>query len=184
MGGSSDIASNSRRLRALIDSKPNREAEAFVLAQLGARKSGPESLAARVFSSWGRAVDRDHIKTWFTERMLERKISFRPDLIEVFSCFREADDLAYLAMAFKSNRSARSTLGSALRDIPGGGAVARQLIEQGDLQLAVDVINHVLWRRSRDTPTLKKLKGHASKPVADAARRNLLLFDRYPSLYD
>ncbi len=154
------------------------------MEKLKTRNSGHESLAARVLSSWGRPQDKSHIKSWFTKRMLDRKIKFRTDLIEVFSCFRDDDDIAYIIDVFRKNPSARSTLGFILRDLPQSRELSRSLIEYGDPQLSADTIDDLMWSRKIYGRSLRVLAKNSNESISAAAQKRLALFERFPRDYD
>ncbi|MFK8004502.1 MAG: hypothetical protein AB8H86_33350 [Polyangiales bacterium] len=164
--------------------KDDEGVRAFVLAALDSRLSGHESLAARVLASWGRPEDKEHIKRWFTARMLHREdVGFRPDLLEVFAGFTGEAGVAFLMHMFRENSSLRTTVGHLLRDVPDAFAVARKLIEDGDPQQAADAISNLMWSRKRYGRALRVLEKDPHERVSAAASARLKLFHRFPNEY-
>ncbi len=174
----------SKRLRLLIGTQPSPEQYAFALEQLGSRRSGSESLAARALASWGRTEDRRAIKAWFEERWPAHGSCFRPDLIEIFRRFTDPTDVAWLVDRFVGGTTGlRTSLSFVLREQPDAHRIAADLVARADPQLTIDTIHGLMWSRGRYGRILQHLASSDQLGIRQEAERRLALFNRFPDRY-
>jgi hypothetical protein len=173
------------RLRSLLGTQLSPDQHAFVLEQLASRRSGFESLAARVLAGWGRPEDRESIKGWFEERWPAHASGFRPDLIEVFRPFTDPTDVAWLVDLFvRGTTGLRASLGFVLRERPEAREIAGELVARGDVDLTIDTIEGFMWSRSRYRTLLQRLAASAHPRGRALAEGRRDLFRRFPALYE
>lgn len=179
-----DFKQNSNRLKELIETKPSKENNIYVIEMIATKYDAIAILAAKVLAHWGRTEDIEQIKSWYNKRVKNRMKDYRPELIPVFEAFlKDKNNVDWLIQEYIENKELRTTISFALRKSPKIVSIVQRFIETDEPILIRDVIRNYMFSNSSYNQILTNLCNHFSGEVQKAAREQSSLLKNHSESY-